>query len=100
MNINIEQYLSQGTLIDLKKSLKFIPAGRRIALVRIPVEDFGSVMDKICKKIFIPFKPVIFGNIPVDMAENSLPECVLVADDDTNISKTAVKEIELFRGGI
>ena len=99
MNINVEPFLSPVTLNDIKKSLNFIPKGRSLRLVRIPVFDFSKVMDSILiKNKFIPFRPVIFNNIPVDMTDNLLPECIIVADDDTNISKTAIKETELFKG--
>lgn len=100
MNVNVEQYLSPGTLSDLKNALKSIPSGRKIRLVRIPAIDFFNIMEKITGNTFMPFRPVIFDNIPIDMTESILPECVLVADDNTNISRTASKETELFKGGI
>lgn len=96
MNVNIERYLSAGTLADLKRALIFKPSNRSLRLVRIPVEEFNSVMDKIIpQNKYLPFRPVIFDNIPVDMTESALPECILVADDDTNIIKQDRKEIEI-----
>lgn len=101
MNINVEQFLSPVIMNDIRKSLNFIPKGRSLRLVRIPVTDFGRAMDKVLKhNKYIPFRPVILNDIPIDMTENVLPECVIVADDDTNISRTAIKETELFIGGI
>ena len=98
MNINIERYLTPGTLKDIWSALRYIKDGRRLALVRIPALDFFAVMEKLTGTNFMPFRPVIFNNIPVDMTDNTFPELVLVADDDTNISKTAIKETELFKG--
>lgn len=101
MNVNVERYLSPVIMNDIRKSLNFVPKGRSLRLVRIPVADFSKAMDKALElNKYMPFRPVILGNIPIDMTENVLPECVIVADDDTNISRTAVKETELFKGGI
>ena len=101
MNINVEQFLSPVIMNDIRKSLNFIPKGRSLRLVRIPVIDFSKTMDKVMERNkYMPFRPVILNDIPIDMTENALPECVIVADDDTNISRTAIKETELFIGGI
>lgn len=101
MNVNVEKYLSQGTLKDLQFALKSIPAGRSLRLARIPVLDFSKAMDEAVKSNpFTPFRPVIFNNIPIDMTTNALPEFILVADDNTNIERSAVKETEFFKGGI
>jgi len=101
MNVNIEQYLSPVTMNDIRKSLNFIPKGRSLRLVKIPALDFGSAIDKAMKNNkYMPFRPIIFNNIPVDMTENILPECIIVSDDNTNISKTAIKETEFFKGGL
>lgn len=99
MNINIEQFLTPTILNDLKKSLNHIPKNRSLRLVKIPVFEFHQAIEKAVKKVgYIPFRPVIFNNIPIDMTENILPECILVADDNTNISKTALKETEFSKG--
>lgn len=98
MNVNVEHYLSPGTLSDLKNALKSIPSGRKLRLVRIPALDFFKIMEKITGNCFVPFRPVVFDNIPIDMTESLLPECVIVADDNTNISRTIIKETELFKG--
>ena len=96
MNINVEQYLTPGTLKDLKRALQFKPANRQLRLVRIPVEEFGDIMARvIAKNSFIPFRPVIFNNIPIDMTESLIPECVIIADDDTNLIKQDRKETEI-----
>ena len=99
MNINVEAYLPQSILTELRKALLSIPKGRSLRLVRIPVMDFSSAIEKVVKfNPYMPFRPVIFNNIPIDMTENAVPECILVADDNTNIERTSLKEIELFKG--
>ena len=101
MNVNIEKYLSSGTLKDLQFALKSIPAGRSLRLARIPVDDFNKAINKVVElNPYMPFKPVIFNNIPIDMTINVLPEFIIVADDNTNIERSAIKEIEIFKGGI
>lgn len=101
MNVNIEKYLSEGTLKDLQFALKSIPTGRSLRLARIPVLDFSAAMEKaFVHNKYIPFRPVIFNNIPIDMTENALPEFIIVADDNTNISRTAIKETEFYKGEI
>ena len=99
MNVNIEKYISPKILNDLKRALNFKPENRQLRLVRIPVLEFAGAIEKAVKvNPFMPFRPVIFNNIPVDSTEGVLPECVIVADDNTNISKTAIKETEFFKG--
>jgi len=101
MNVNIEKYLSASTIRELQFALKSVPKGRSLRLARIPVLDFSDVMDKVLvQNKYMPFRPVIFNNIPVDMTTNSLPEFILVADDNTNIERSAIKETEFFKGGI
>jgi hypothetical protein len=97
MNINVEKYLSAGTLKDLKRALQFKPSNRQLRLVRIPVEEFSGVMNKILttSNNYMPFRPVIFDNIPIDMTESLIPECVIIADDNTNLIKQDKKEIEI-----
>jgi hypothetical protein len=98
MNINIEKYLSPGTLIDLKRALSFKPSNRSLRLVRIPVEEFNIAIGKaLMRNPYLPFTPVIFNNIPVDMTESLLPECVIIADDNTNLVKQDRKEIEIIK---
>ena len=101
MNVNIEKYLSAGTLKDLQFALKSIPKGRSLRLARIPVMDFNNAINKVVElNPYTPFRPVIFNNIPIDMTVNALPEFILVADDNTNIERTAIKETEILKGGI
>lgn len=101
MNVNIEKYLSPGTLKDLQFALKSIPSGRSLRLARIPVDDFNKAISKVVElNPYTPFRPVIFNNIPIDMTINVLPEFIIVADDNTNIERSAIKEIEIFKGGI
>ena len=98
MNINIEQYLSPKILSDLKHSLQFKPDNRSLRLVRIPVMEFTKAIEKIVlKNKYMPFRPVIFNDIPVDMTEGELPECVLVADDNTNITRSGIIETEFYK---
>ena len=100
MNVNIEAHLSPVIMNDIRKSLSFIPKGRSLRLVRIPVMDFNKAIEKVLKiNPFVPFRPTVLNNIPVDMTENVLPECIIVADDNTNISKTAMKETEFDNSG-
>lgn len=100
MSINIEPYLKESIVKDLRNAVNYIPKGRRLRLVRIPVFDFNDAISAFFKKseMYIPFRPVVLDNIPADMTENILPECILVADDNTNISKTMIKETEFFKG--
>ncbi len=98
MNLNVESLLSPGTLNDLKRSLNFIPKGRSLRLVRIPALDFSVVMEKaLVNNKYLPFRPVVFDNIPIDMTESLLPECILVADDNTNVSRIITKETEFYK---
>jgi hypothetical protein len=100
MNINVEPYINPKILADLKHSLTFKPVNRKLRLVRIPVLEFASAMDKILSKNpHMPFRPVIFDNIPVDSTVSELPECVLVADDNTNITRSGIIETEFYKGG-
>lgn len=100
MPMNIEPYLKESIVRDLRNAVNHIPAGRKLRLVRIPVFDFNDAISAFFKKsgMYIPFRPVVLNNIPTDMTENILPECILVADDNTNISKTMIKETEFFKG--
>ena len=98
MNINIEQYISPKILADLKHSLQFKPDNRSLRLVRIPVLEFAKAIDKAVKaNPFMPFRPVIFDNIPIDSTTGELPECVLVADDNTNITRSGIIETEFYK---
>lgn len=99
MNINVEKYLSPGTLKDLQYALKSVPTGRSLRLARIPALDFYDIMNKVVAlNPYAPFRPVIFNNIPIDMTTNALPEFILVADDNTNIERSAIKETEILIG--
>ena len=97
-NINIEQFLTPKILLDLKHSLQFKPNNRVLRLVRIPVLEFASAIDKAVKlNPYMPFRPVIFNGIPVDSTEGELPECILVADDNTNLARSGIKENEFYK---
>lgn len=97
MNVEIAEYLPQSIQTEVRKALNFIPKGRSLRLIRIPVFDFNEAISKICKKVgFVPFRPVLYG-IPIDMTENVLPEMILVADDDTNLTRSNSKETEFYK---
>ncbi len=98
MNVNMEKYLSPKTLLDLKHSLQFKPDNRQLRLVRVPVMEFAQAIEKAVKDCpFMPFRPVIFNNIPIDSTEGELPECVIVADDNTNLTRSGIKETEFYK---
>ena len=92
MNVEIAEYLPQSIQTEVRKALNFIPKGRSLRLIRIPVFDFNEAISKICKKVGF----VLYG-IPIDMTENVLPEMILVADDDTNLTRSNSKETEFYK---
>lgn len=99
MNINVERFMNPVALKDLWTALNTIPVGRSVRLARIPVVDYYDVIEKAVKQNpYLPFRPVIFNNIPIDMTTNTLPEFILVADDNTNIERTVIKETEFYKG--
>lgn len=58
----------------------------RVRVIRVPHEDLAPVFDKVCQRMFMPFRPTLCG-FPVEFAEtNGEVQVMCVQDDNTLIS--------------
>lgn len=96
MTINVDDFLTDNIMRDLRKAVQCIPAGRVLRLIRIPTAEFNACIERVFHR-FGPmmFRPVVLSGIPIDMTTGLLPEAILVADDNTNLARTPNKEIAL-----
>jgi len=95
---DVTEFLPDSVQRDLRWASEHVPPGRLLRLVRVPAEVFTQCIDRALARFgaWMPMRPVVLGGIPIDMTEGPLPEAVLVADDDTNLTSRggrAEKEI-------
>lgn len=101
-SIAIDNVVSQSIIHDLIYARdKLCPVGKKVRMYRVPVEEFNKAVQKITGGhcVFQPFRPTILG-LPVDMSMRGVPECVCVADDDSNISQSPIRVEDEFNGRI
>jgi hypothetical protein len=92
-DIPIDDKVSKAIITDLIFARGKISRGMSPRMYRIPATDFNAAVSKTVQQIgkCRPFRPTLLG-LPVDMTARFCPEIVVVADDDTNLARSAIRE--------
>ena len=99
LSISIDDLIKPTIIKDLIYARdRLCPPEKKVRLYRIPIDEFNKAVNSILiKHSFMPFRPILLG-LPVDMSERDVPECVCVADDDSNISQSPIRIEDEFNG--
>jgi hypothetical protein len=88
-------FLTATVYNEIRHALKKVHHGAP-RLIRLPVDEFNGMAGRIIERGYqwTPFQPMLCG-LPVDQGTRTLPEIVVVCDDDTNISVNVLTETEV-----
>lgn len=98
MRIDLAEHLSDGVRADVRAALAAM-RGRpvRVRLVNVPAEAFQAAVDRALRVLGpVPFAPTV-GGVPCQPGIEAHPVVICVADDDTNITRDAAREIDAWR---